>query len=162
MNNIQPEILRFSRNAKDMLFEWQKRNADQFNSTEDDTISGIYSKLEMYVARFALILELLQWACGEGNKETVGVKAISGAIKLVEYFKRSAIKVYSIISNSNPLEKYPNDKKKLFNALPKQFTTEEGVRIAQINGIPERTFKRFLNQDELFINVSRGNYEKFI
>ncbi len=161
-NNIQPEILRFSRDAKDMLFEWQKKNADQFNNTEDDTISGIYSKLEMYVARFALILELLQWACGEGNKEVVGVKAVTGAIKLVEYFKRSAIKVYSIISNNNPLEKYPDDKKKLFYALPKQFTTEEGVRIAQINGIPERTFKRFLNQDELFINVSRGNYEKFV
>ncbi|UBM61524.1 DUF3987 domain-containing protein [Candidatus Sulfidibacterium hydrothermale] len=160
-HNPEPETLRFRPEAKKLLFDWQKENADRYNETEDETISGIYSKLEMYVARFALILELLQWACGESNREAVGLKAVSGAIKLVDYFKRSAIKVYSIISNSDLLEKYPNDKKELFRALPQKFTTEEGVRIALERNVPERSFKRFLKQKELFQNVSRGVYEKF-
>ncbi len=159
-HNPQPITLGFSPEAKRMLFDWQKGNADQYNETEDETISGIYSKLEMYIARFALILELLQWACGTGSREAVGTEAVSGAIRLVDYFKQSAIKVYSIISDSNPLEKYPNDKKELFRALPKRFSTEEGVRIARIQNIPERSFHRFLKQNELFTNVSRGVYKK--
>jgi hypothetical protein len=160
--NPVPEILLFTPEAKKIFFSWQKDNADQCNQAESEAISGIYSKLEMYVARLALILEIMRWSCNESDKQVIGVEAIEGALKLIEYFKKSAVKVYSIISNSNPLDKFPADKQTLYKALPDYFTTDTGLQVAESLGVPERTFKRFLNERNLFNNVSRGEYEKRI
>jgi hypothetical protein len=160
--NPIPEILKFSPEAKNILFQWQRENTDQSNNPKNEAISGIYSKLEMYAVRLSLILEMLMFACGESDKKQISVKSITGALKLVEYFKNSAIKVNSIISNASPLDRFPLDKQRLYELLPDHFTTETGLLIANGFGFPERTFKRFLNEKELFTNVSRGEYQKRI
>lgn len=159
--NPQPEILRFTTEAKKLLFEWQRKITDLSNKPENEAISGIYAKIEMYAVRLALILEMMLFACGEGNKQAVGIEAVQGAIKLVEYFKNSAFKVHSIVSNASPLDKLPTDKQNLYNALPDYFTTNEGVQVAESMGIAERTFKRFLANKDLFNNHKRGEYEKW-
>jgi len=158
--NPQPEILKFTPEAKKILFEWQKGNTDQSNDIENETVNGIYSKLEMYAVRLALILEMMRYACRESDKLAVSVEATQGAIKLVEYFKISAIKVHSIISNVSPLDKQPIDKQNLYRALPNTFTTEQGLQIAKNLEVPERTFKRFLNETSLFRKITRGEYQK--
>jgi len=160
--NPSPEILKFTPEAKRILFEWQKANTDQSNDAENEAVSGIYSKLEMYAVRLALILEMMRYACNESDKQAVNVEAIQGALKLVEYFKNSALKVHSIISNASPLDKHPADKQALYKALPNTFTTEIGLQVAESLGVPERTFKRFLNETDLFKWISRGEYEKRI
>jgi hypothetical protein len=60
------------------------------------------------------------------------------------------------------LDKIPTDKQNLYNSLPEVFTTELGLQIAEGLEIPERTFKYFLNEKELFTRLSRGEYEKKI
>jgi hypothetical protein len=160
--NPSPEVLKFTPEAKRILFEWQKGNTDQSNDAENEAVSGIYSKLEMYAVRLALILEMLRYACNEGDKKAISIEAMQGALKLVEYFKNSALKVNSIVTNSNPLSKQPADKQALFNALPDTFTTDEGVRIAESFGINKRTFQRFLTEKEFFDNTSWGKYQKRI
>ncbi len=160
--NPSPEILKFTPEAKRILFEWQKANTDQSNDAENEAVSGIYSKMEMYAVRLALILEMMKYACNESNKQAISVEAMQGALKLVEYFKNSAIKVNSIISNASPLDKHPSDKQTLYIALPDTFTTEAGLQIAKSLGVAERTYKRFLNDKELFNRTSRGEYEKRI
>lgn len=160
--NLSPGILRFDPDAKRLLFDWQRENTDQCNNVESETLSGIFSKLDMYVTRLALILEMMRWACDESDKQAISINSVKGALQLVEYFKRSAAKVYSIISNTNPLEKLPEDKQKLYNRLPATFTTVQGVQIAESLGIPERSFKRFLTDKEFFNHIARGEYEKKI
>ena len=160
--NPSPEVLKFTPEAKRILFEWQKTNTDQSNDAENESVSGIYSKLEMYAVRLALILEMMQHACGESDKKAVSVEAIQGALKLVEYFKNSAVKVHSIISNANPIDKHPADKQALYEALPNTFTTEEGLQVAEGMGMAKRTFNRFLNEADLFKRMKRGEYEKCI
>lgn len=160
--NPDPGILLFDPDAKRSLYDWQKINARQCNEAEDEVISGIYSKMEMYAARLALILEMMRWACNESDKQSISIKSVEGALKLVEYFKRSAVKVHSIISNANPLDKLPADKQNLYNCLPATFTTVQGVQIAESLGIPERSFKRFLTDKEFFTHLARGEYEKKI
>jgi hypothetical protein len=161
-NTPQPKTLRFSPNARKVLFEWQRDNTDQSNKPENEAICGIFSKLEMYAIRFALILEMMRFACGESAKDAISVEAVNGALKLVEYFKQSAIKVRSVISNINPLDKLPIDKQTLYKALPKQFTTETGLQVAKSLGVAERTFKRFLTKQNLFSQLKRGEYQKLI
>jgi hypothetical protein len=158
--NPSPEILKLSKEAKNILFEWQKGNTDQSNDIENEGVSGIYSKLEMYAVRLALILEMMSYACNKSNKETISENSLKGALKLVEYFKNTAIKVSSIVSDFNPLENQPFDKQSLYKALPNSFTTEIGLDIAKNMGVPERTFKRFLKHQELFNSVKWGQYKK--
>lgn len=160
--NPDPEVLRFTPEARRILFEWQKKNTDQSNDAENEAVSGIYSKLEMYAVRLALVLEMMRYACNDSDKQAVSVEAVQGALKLVEYFKNSAVKVNSIISNANPLDKHPADKQNVYNALPDTFTTETGIDTATSLGMAERTFKRFLNDKELFNRISRGEYGKRI
>jgi hypothetical protein len=161
-NNPQPTVLKFTPEAKRILFDWQKTNTDQSNEAESEALSGIFSKMDMYVLRLALILELMRYACNEGNKEAISIEAVKGAVKLVEYFKNSAVKVNSILNDCSPLDKIPTDKQNLYNSLPEVFTTEIGLQIAEGLEIPERTFKYFLNDKQLFTRLSRGEYEKKI
>jgi hypothetical protein len=158
--NPVPEVLRFSPEAKKLLFKWQRDNTDKCNEAETEALAGIFSKLDMYVCRLALILQLMRWACNEGNKEEISTEAVKGAIQLIEYFRLSAVRVYSILASNNPLDKLPADKQALYKGLPDTFTTMNGVQMADSFGIPERTFKRFLNDTELFTRTTRGEYEK--
>jgi hypothetical protein len=66
---IEPAVIEFSEPAKDILKDWQRKNTDAANHTESESLAGIYTKLENYCIRFALILELLQVAAGESETE---------------------------------------------------------------------------------------------
>ena len=159
-NSPQPEVLRFTPEAKTLLFDWQKEFTNQLNKPENEEIMGIGAKIEMYAVRLALILEILRAACNESRLQAVGIEAVQGALSLVEYFKKTAIKVHSIVSNASPLDKLPTDKQNIYIALPDTFTTSEGVKVAESMGMAERTFKRFLSNKDLFANFTRGEYEK--
>jgi hypothetical protein len=66
---IEPAVIEFNEPAKDILKNWQRKNTDAANHTESESLAGIYTKLENYCIRFALILELLQVAAGESELE---------------------------------------------------------------------------------------------
>jgi hypothetical protein len=74
--------------------------------------------------------------------------------------KKRLLKYNSIVSNASPLDKLPTDKQSLYIALPDTFSTSEGVQVAESMGMAERTFKRFLNNKELFQKIKQGEYEK--
>ena len=155
----KPKILRFDNDAKQLLFAWQRKNTDECND-ESGTIGGIYSKMDMYAVRLALILQMIDSACNKYEAESVTVKAVKGSLLLVDYFKKTAVKVHQIISNTNPIDKQTADKRRLYSALPDSFTTEEGLRIAKEEGMIERTFYRFLNRKELFDKQRGAVYKK--
>jgi hypothetical protein len=161
-NNPVPVVLNLTPEAKREIFEWQKKNTNQCNELESEVLSGVFSKMDMYVLRLALILEILSYASHESDLKAVSINSVKGAIKLVEYFKKSAVRVNSILSSNNPLDKYPADKRALYNSLPDTFTTEVGLKIAESLGITERTFKRFLSDKSLFNRISWGEYQKII
>lgn len=155
-----PTVLPYTKEAFALLKEWQRGNTDQCNEAETDAIRGVYSKFEIHVIRLSLILQLLQWSTGESDKQAVGIKAVTGAIELAEYFKQTALKVQQLLSNYTPLDSLPTDKQELYQALPPTFTTAYGVELAAQLEIAERTFKRWLNDKELFEKISTGEYKK--
>lgn len=159
--NPVPEVLHFTPEAKKLLFKWQRENTDKCNEAESEALAGIFSKLDMYVARLALILQLMRWACNGGDKEAISTEAVNGAIKLIEYFRISAERVYNILS-SNPVDALPKDKRNFYDALPKVFTTEQALQISKHFEIPERNAERFIADRGLFDNVKRGCYKKKI
>ena len=90
--------------------------------------------------------------------------SVEGAIAIVEYFRNSAKRVQEITNSPASLEQLPTDKSNLYNALPMEFTTGEGIKIAQKLNISVDAFKRFLadKKGKLFENVSHGSYKKMI
>jgi hypothetical protein len=48
---------------------------------------------------------------------------LQGAIELVEYFKITAVKVRSIINDTNPLDKLLGPKRKLYDTLSDETST---------------------------------------
>lgn len=158
--NPIPKLLRFTPEAHKSLYEWQREITDISNEPGNEVLRGIYAKMEMYAIRLALILELMRFACNNSPVHDIGLESVQGAIKLAEYFKNSAIRVHSIVSSDNPIDKLSMDKKNLYDALPDEFKTSEGVKIAIELGFAERTFKYFLKSRELFLNTERGEYKK--
>ncbi len=157
---IKPKVLEFSIDAKKLLFSWQQQNTDLCNNAESEAIGSMYSKMDMYIVRFALILEILKGACNDITPDLIGTESVDGAIKLTEYFKNTALKVHGIINNFKPIDTEPEIKQTVYDALPPEFATSEGVKIAKDLGMPERTFKNFIKDKKLFLNTKHGEHKK--
>ena len=92
------------------------------------------------------------------DQETNDLLTVERAIKLTEYFKESALSVQNIL-NENALN---SQQQAIVNLLPPAFTTAQAIQIAEQNGMKERTFQRFLNDNigTLFRKEKHGEYSK--
>ena len=158
--SIKPKIITLSIEAKKVIFKWQRKNADKCNADENEIISGIYSKMEMYAPRLALILQLINWTCNDNSDIEIDKKTMKKAVKLVEYFITQAIKVSDKIIAKTPVDNLPTNKKLLYEHLPVEFKTSEGLAISLKHRIKERTFKDFLKKEALFERTRQGHYKK--
>ena len=155
---IEPHILLFMEDAKRRLYEWQHHFSELCDRETNDTIVSIYCKLEIYIIRFCLIIQLARWTCGECDKTYIDLLTVERAIKLTEYFKESALSVQNIL-NENALN---SQQQAIVNLLPPAFTTAQAIQIAEQNGMKERSFLRFLNDNigTLFRKEKHGEYSK--
>ncbi len=160
VSSPETEVLKFTPEARRHLYNWQRDVTDTANRAHDDTTAGITAKIEVYAVRLALILEILHSACSQHHADAVGIDAVTGAIRLTEYFKRTALSVHATLSQRRPLDALPADRKRLYQALPDSFTTAEALQVGADLNTPERTLKRFIDNDKLFVKASRGHYMK--
>lgn len=153
-------ILPFASDAKARLYEWQRENTADCNRAESDALKGIYNKFDFHAIRFCLILQMARWACGEADKTEIDLVSVENAVSLVNYFKATARRVQGIISEMSLTEQ----QRAVIAALPDDFTTEEGIRIAIENGMPGRTFQDFLKRSvslgTCFQREKHGHYSK--
>ena len=124
-------------------------------------------KLQQYVLRFALILQLIYSTVESESKNQVNIFSIKGAIQLFDYFYNNAIQVRTEILKKNYFETLTELQKNILNELPKTFTTAEGLKIAckLIEGKPrvsDRQFKTYLKDVKLFKRLAHGSYEKIV
>ncbi|MFR9527807.1 MAG: DUF3987 domain-containing protein [Rikenellaceae bacterium] len=156
-----PTTLHYTPDARKRLYEWQRHNTDLCNSEFDERLEGIYSKIEIYASRFALVLQLLRWVFREADKCAIDLQSVEGAIALAEYFRSTTYTMMDYVYGSE-LEKLNEAQRQLITTLPESFTTAEGVAIALRCGVIERSFKRFLKNEALFRRERHGVYTKII
>ncbi|MFR9545565.1 MAG: DUF3987 domain-containing protein [Rikenellaceae bacterium] len=156
-----PTVLPYEAAAKAKLYEWQRKNTDLCNKELDERMEGIYSKLEIYISRFALTLQMIRWACGEGDRTQIDIVSTEGAIAITEYFRETARRVQNIIAN-HALHSMSTAQKDIYAALPELFTTAQGIEVAVQHGVSERTFKDFVSRQcgVLFRKDKHGVYSK--
>ena len=143
----------------EIYMQWQHQKVKECHNDDLETI--IQSKLQTYVWRLALIIEMMEQAATSKFQETLSDASIHKAIKLIEYFRTNALRVYDKILSNNPLEDLPANKIDLFNALPMSFKRSDVIPLFKEHEIKGGTIARFLNKKELFIRLdTKGNYKK--
>ncbi|MCG2460387.1 DUF3987 domain-containing protein [Flavobacteriaceae bacterium F89] len=146
--------------------EWQHHNARE--SYKDHLETAIQAKMETYVWRLALILEMMHQATTGRYNTTLQDKSSRDAIKLVEYFRSNTLKVHDRLMTKNPLENLTAMQLDVYDSLPDEFKRIDVLPLFQQKGMPERTGDRFLNNGQLFYNykthkeLKQGQYKKKI
>ena len=141
--------------------QWQHKKVEE--SFNDDIETSIQAKLETYVWRLTLIIEMMHQASINKFEDTVSDVSIIKAIKLIEYFRVNALRVFDKMISTNPLEDYPLNKVDLFNRLPTEFKRKEVLALFKQHEVKGGSIDRFLSKKSLFIKLSsKGKYKKKI
>lgn len=158
LNNLQPNIIKFNKNALELLIKWQNNKRKEYLG--DELKTGIQAKYEVYTIRFSLIIQLIHWALNNKTDQEVELFAVENAIKLSEYYFKNAIKVHFLINRNSPLDKITKIEKELLKSLPTTFSTNQILTESKELDMDERKVYRFLNNDFLFEKIKHGTYKK--
>lgn len=170
-----------SEDAKNKYADFLEGNRVAINHADDNMIKSIYGKMDSYCLRFALILQMMQFACEElavdstdeafegANKKFattdswkgtfIDLKSLEGAIKLTSYFKSTAFKVVGTFDS--PINQLPSEYQEWYNSLPTPLTTAIAVEHGAKAGLSETTVKRLLNNkrvnEPIFKQIGRAH-----
>lgn len=152
--------------AKKRLFQFfNKENKPLCDEAGSELLQGLHGKFDIHCARLIIPLHLLWWAydgTGEAPPLEVGLETVERAVKVAEFFRSQSLKIYEALHESTPVDKLPKDRRKIYEALPDEFKTKEGEEVAFKYGMPDRTFRGWLNQDKdsLFKWIRQGVWAK--
>lgn len=168
INNIlklrdkEPKLIPYNPEARKAILSWQKLYTHHYNNTECETTVEIMAKMETYIHRFSLILEVMKYAYADSNLLEVSLDSVEGAIKLIRYFEICARKAYGKESENEKtaFDNLDQRKKNLYMALKDEFSYGEALNIAEGKNYPESSLKRFLYDKEFFLKLRQGIYQK--
>lgn len=144
--------------------QWQHQKATEY--FHDTLERSIQAKMETYVWRLALIIEMMQQAVTGSYNISLQNENLEKAIGLVEYFRLNALRVHDKIMTKNPLEDLTALQLDLYKTLPYEFKRAEILPLFEQMKIGIRTGDRFLKNEKLFDNFNNckelkaGNYRK--
>ncbi|MBQ0089741.1 MAG: DUF3987 domain-containing protein [Prevotellaceae bacterium] len=146
--------------AANIIEGWQNAHEIRIEESGSDIERAIFRKIQIYVFKFSLILQMLNDVCGRVKNEehlVNGLTAIN-ATTLADYFFKQAMEFAQIIARPYLTAK----EQELYNLLPDSFSTETGRSIASNCGIKKTAFHAFLNKIKgtLLIQPMRGIYRK--
>ncbi|MGL4632289.1 MAG: DUF3987 domain-containing protein [Leadbetterella sp.] len=161
--------IEFTSQATKLIFDWMESQRLKYNkliSEKNESYAMLLSKLEIYLPRLCLILNNLHsvtdqyFSEGDHRMGTIEADIVEMAIVLVDYFETSSLEALRLIVDTNPIETLTDMKKIVYEALPERFTTATGVLIAEKAGMSVATFKRFLQDKNLYQQIKWGEYGK--
>ncbi len=159
------EIVANESNIK-IFQDWQHHTVQKYFKDEEE--QAIQAKMETYVWRFALIIEMIDQAAKEHFAATLKDESLNKAIRLAEYFRHISLKIRDLITSINPLETLSAAQLELYEALPSEFKRKDVLDLLDCKGISYRSGDRFFRKKELFFssttssNLKIGQYRKKI
>lgn len=155
-----PHLIGMEAEAKRIFFGWHNRTIERTNAIQDETlVESRPMKNPVQVARMALILQVLSYACGESHLQFVTVAAVEGAIRLNDYFEDSYRRICEFVAN----EACEEPSLEMLSLLKDTFTTAEALEAGRQLRVTERTvmnYLRELSKNRLVHKVKQGAYEK--
>lgn len=146
--------------AAEAIQKWQNDHERKLNASGQDSQIAVFRKIQIYVLKFAPILQIL-WDVAEhrDNAERVvsGESALRATV-LTDYFYATAIDlVDGVVEDSlDPREN------RLMEVLPESFTAAEGLALAKDLHIGKTAYYAFLGKvtGVTLERTGRGQYKK--
>lgn len=161
--NIVPAEIRFTPEARRMMIDWRngERHRLKLMEEQDESYAAAHMKLDIKALRYALILQIIYYAYGESDKDAVGERAVTAAIKLTDFFKNQ-IKIAHQLAVDKDNRLLLSDKlRDVYSALPnKLFKTSDAVAVAALHDVSEWKMKRFLKKPEFFEKKEYAMWQK--
>ena len=133
--------LMFSQDAKLRIIQWKDAvNNKAYAETDSDAVRALCGKLETYLIRFCLVIQIMHGICGESGMDKIEPGTAELAIRLTEYFRNMESRIAPEIETGILDNRFTE----LLGNLRDSFTTSEAVREALQLGISESSVKRFL------------------
>lgn len=155
-----PHLIGMEAETKKIFFGWHNNTIERINAIRDEAlVESRPMKSPVQVARLALVLQVLFYACGESHLQFVTTTAIEGAIRLNDYFEASYRRIREYVANDacdEPLLE-------LLSLLKNSFTTAEALDAGRQLKVTERTVMNYLKElakNRLIHKVRQGVYEK--
>ncbi len=96
----EPGLARMDGEAKAAWVQFYIEHEREQQALHGD-LAAAWSKLQGYVARFALVIHLIRWAAGECvDPETVNPEDVGPAVRLVRWFGREIKRIYALMAES--------------------------------------------------------------
>ena len=158
-----PHVLSMDREAKEYFYSWWNRKVERINLIEDDAeVDSREMKHPAQVARLALLMQVLRYASGEGNLQSVDTASVKAAIRLNGYFEDSYRRIRSFVAE-DMCEEPP---KVLLSLLPDTFDTKTAIATGrEQQNVSERTVMNYLRElcrSGLLRKSKAGHYKKVI
>lgn len=133
--------LMFSQEAKLRVIQWKDEvNNKAYAETDSDAVRALCGKLETYLVRVCLVIQIMHGIFGESGMDEIEPKTAELAIRLTEYFRNMENRIAPEIETGILDNRFTE----LLGNLRDSFTTAEAVREALQLGISESSVKRFL------------------
>ena len=133
--------LSFSQEAKRRVIQWKTEvNNKAYLGTESDAVRALCGKLETYLIRFCLVIQIMYAICEESDMDKIDLKTAELAILLTEYFRNMESRIVPEIDTGILDNRFTE----LLGNLRDSFTTADAIREALQLAISESSVKRFL------------------
>lgn len=133
--------LLFTQEAKLRVIQWKDEvNNKVYAETDSDAVRALCGKLETYLVRFCLVIQIMHGICGESGMDEIEPRTAELAIRLTEYFRNMESRIAPEIETGILDNRFTE----LLGNLRDSFTTADAVREALQLGISESSVKRFL------------------
>lgn len=146
--------------ARNLFITWHNHTIKQTNAITDELlIESRPMKGPAHVARMALLLQVLGFACGESHLQSVTKSSVEGAIKLFDFFEDSYHRIREFVST----DACDEPTKELLDMLNDSFTTTDALAAGKQMCISERTVMNYLRElqaNRLVRKIRKGEYRK--
>lgn len=155
------QTLHLTDDAKLRIVEFQRELAVLSTNSESDVVRSIYSKMEQYTSRLALILQLLHVSCKTSTPDRITLKAMNGGIDLARYFIHNSLRVLTPSSENILDEIKSKNVKDWIECLPEEFETKTAIGLGMNKfNLARKTAFNYLADRRIFEKPAQGKYLK--
>ena len=144
--------------AAEVIQSWQNAHEIKIENYGQEIDRATFRKIQIYVLKFALIIQIMADVNHgrENPNHQVDYRSSTLATVLADYFYRNAKDLARSVSVRN-LSKRENE---VYNSLPNEFTSEEGLAVAKKHGLGKTCYFDLLTKMRgvLIDQPSRGHY----
>jgi len=157
---LERKTLKVSDDVINKYIQWQNEKSIYY--FKNPFGERLQSKLQTYVWRFCIILDLLDQISTNDVREIISLETMEKAILLAEYFREESTSIYQDSFAENILENEPEAFQSIYKKLEdREYSYKELVEI--LSPVWQRdNINKKLAKKELFLKIRRGTYIKTI